>query len=520
MQAGAFAIQSATVPVDIVAQRPTLGSLHVSKHAVFMMICIRAATLFVVIIMQSPVRALHIGLLCPGHSGHLNPTATLGNALQERGHRVTLISTPQPAALAAAERHSLSFEPIGIPEYESGALQTDLTHEGRLRGLQAFRHTIRLFKREEQLILRDLPSLLQRNEIDAICVDQLLPAAVDVCEVYGIPACILCNALPLHLDASIPPFITTWKPPRAQDGGRFGNALRRFPNRVANLGIVMVAAPLYLTINTYRRRNGLKKHGLSTAQNVGNLQLAQIPSFLDFERTSLPSHFYYSQPWHVTQRDANIDFPWEKLDGRPILYVSLGTVQNRLQHLYSVLLNACPESHQLVMALGRKNASLPSEHELPKNAIVVDYAPQTRLLPLADCVVTHAGMNTALEAIRSAKPMVCIPLCNDQPGVAARLEYHGACRLIKSGRATPSTVKKAILLVLEDPSYRRNSEKLSWRIQNECITLEQTAELVEEGLSRPINSPFELGDRVARRPFAASMVATNTSSTIGSRAAP
>ena len=182
---------------------------------------IRAATLMLVavLVLSSVVRALHIGLLCPGHSGHLNPTATLGNALQERGHRVTLISTPQPSALAAAERHSLSFEPIGIQEFESGALQTDLTHEGRLRGLQAFRHTIRLFKREEQLILRDLPLLLQRQEIDAICVDQLLPAAVDVCEVYGKPACILCNALPLHLDASIPPFITTWKPPLAQDGG-------------------------------------------------------------------------------------------------------------------------------------------------------------------------------------------------------------------------------------------------------------------------------------------------------------
>ena len=298
--------------------------------------------------------------------------------------------------------------------------------------------------------------------------------------------------------------------------GRFGNALRRFRNRVANLGIVMVAAPLYLTINSYRRKNGLKKHGLSTAQNVGNLQLAQIPSFLDFERSSLPPHFYYSQPWHVMHRDSNIDFPWEKLDGRPILYVSLGTVQNRLQHLYSVLLHSCPESHQLVMALGRKNASLPSDYQLPKNAIVVDYAPQTRLLPLADCVVTHAGMNTALEAIRSAKPMVCIPLCNDQPGVAARLKHHGVCQLIKSGRATPSTVKKAILQVLGDPSYRRNAEKLSQRIQNECLTLEQTAELVEEGLSRPINSPFVRGDKVAWRPFVATL-ANNTSSTFGSR---
>lgn len=458
--------------------------------------------------------ALHIGLLCPGHSGHLNPTATLGNALQECGITVTLISTPQPTALAAAERHSLSFEPIGIPEYESGALQTDLTHEGRLRGLKAFRHTIRLFKREEQLILRDLPDLLESRQIDAICVDQLLPAAVDVCEVLGKPACILCNALPLHLDASIPPFITTWQPSQSDE---FGHSLRRFRNRVANLGIVLVAAPLYLTINAYRKRNGLKKHKLSTAQRVGNIQLAQIPSFVDFDRTSLPSHFYYSQPWHVQQRDTNIDFPWNKLDGRPILYVSLGTVQNRLQHLYGILTQSCPESHQLVMALGRKNAKLPKHIDLPENAIVVDYAPQSQILPLADCVVTHAGMNTALEAIKASKPMVCIPLCNDQPGVAARLQYHGACKLVNSGRATPSTVRKAIIKVLSDPSYRRNAERLSLKIQNECLSLKQTAKLIEEGLSRPVNTPLDRDDPVVRHILTSTTLANDTSTSIGSR---
>lgn len=471
-------------------------------------------SLCLALMMISSLQALHIGLLCPGHSGHLNPTATLGNALQERGHTVTLISTPQPAALAAAERHSLPFEPIGIPEYESGALQTDLTHEGRLRGFEAFRHTIRLFKREEQLILRDLPTLLQRKQIDAICVDQLLPIAVDVCEVYGKPACILCNALPLHLDASIPPFITTWKPSYAKSG--FGNTLGRFRNRVANLGIVMVAAPLYLTINAYRKKNGLQKHKLGTAQCVGNVQLAQIPSFVDFERTSLPSHFYYSQPWHLQQRDESIEFPWDKLDGRPILYVSLGTVQNRLQHLYSILTLACPESHQLVMALGRENAVLPTHSHLPKNAIVVDYAPQTQILPLADCVVTHAGMNTALEAIQSGKPMVCIPLCNDQPGVAARLQHHGVCELVKSGRATPSTVRNAILKVLSDSTYQQNSKKLSRKIRDECLTLQQTAELIEKGLSRPINTPLDRDEQVVRQILASRTLANDTASNTGS----
>jgi UDP:flavonoid glycosyltransferase YjiC (YdhE family) len=72
-----------------------------------------------------PAAALHIGLVCPGHAGHLNPTATLGLELQRRGNQVTLITTPP--GYSTAKKHGLAFKPIGITEYKSGALRSDLT---------------------------------------------------------------------------------------------------------------------------------------------------------------------------------------------------------------------------------------------------------------------------------------------------------------------------------------------------------------------------------------------------------
>ena len=33
----------------------------------------------------------HYGLLCPAASGHLHPMTTLGHALRQRGHRLSLI---------------------------------------------------------------------------------------------------------------------------------------------------------------------------------------------------------------------------------------------------------------------------------------------------------------------------------------------------------------------------------------------------------------------------------------------
>jgi UDP:flavonoid glycosyltransferase YjiC (YdhE family) len=50
---------------------------------------------------------MHLGLICPELSGHLNPMTTLDRELQRRGHHVTVIARPGAKAKAAdlVERH-------------------------------------------------------------------------------------------------------------------------------------------------------------------------------------------------------------------------------------------------------------------------------------------------------------------------------------------------------------------------------------------------------------------------------
>lgn len=439
------------------------------------------AALSSVVLLFLPFRtafSLNIGVVVPAHAGHLNPAVTLGAELLRRGNKVTLITTP-PGSLAA-ERSGLDFEPIGIEEHKSGALRVDLEQEGRLRDLSAFWHTLQLFKREERILLRDLPGVIQATGVDALCVDQLLPAAMDIAEVHGIPSAVLCNALPLHLDPEVPPFVTTWAPSN-------GSRLRRLRNRVSNMAIIVAAAPLYLMLNRYRAKNGLAWHRGSTVQAVGKIQVTQIPSFVDFPRTKLPSHFFYSGPWHKTNRDTKVSFPWERLDGRPIVYASLGSVQTGLQSLYLAVAEACGSmgNVQLVMSLGRKGASLPA-NRLPSNAIVVDYAPQLELLQKASVVLTHGGLNTALETLSCGLPIVIVPLANDQPGIAARLVNLGVAEAVPAARATktPELLKEAFIKVMKDPSFRRAARRHQQTLRNECPTLAQTAELLETGLCR------------------------------------
>ena len=40
-------------------------------------------------------------------------------------------------------------------------------------------------------------------------------------------------------------------------------------------------------------------------------------AFFDYPRERLPDNFHYTGPWHSVDFGDNLDFPWEKLDGRP-----------------------------------------------------------------------------------------------------------------------------------------------------------------------------------------------------------
>src|SRR5690606_7288698 len=137
--------------------------------------------------------------------------------------------------------------------------------------------------------------------------------------------------------------------------------------------------------------------------------VAQQPEFFNFPGATLPDHFHATGPWHEPARDDALKFPWERLDGRPIVYASLGTVQNRRARLYDAILSAVDGLElQLVLALGSTQPGIVPP--APQNAIVVPYAPQLRLLDRAVAAITHAGMNTALECLSRGVPMLCLPI--------------------------------------------------------------------------------------------------------------
>jgi MGT family glycosyltransferase len=195
----------------------------------------------------------------------------------------------------------------------------------------------------------------------------------------------------------------------------------------------------------------------------GLAQLAQQPSFFDFPRETFPPNFHYTAPWHRADRDdRTIDFPWDWLDGRPLIYASMGTLQNGLGWVFDSILEAVADLNcQVVLSKGGGEVQV--KRATPNNVLLVERAPQLRLLAKARLAITHAGLNTALECLAHGVPMLCIPVTNDQPGVAKRVEWIGAGRLVPLARVTGARLKKELSELLDSPGHLDASRK--WQSQ-------------------------------------------------------
>jgi MGT family glycosyltransferase len=159
------------------------------------------------------------------------------------------------------------------------------------------------------------------------------------------------------------------------------------------------------------------------------------------------------------------EFPFERLDGRPLIYASMGTLQNGQDHVFETIAAACAGlGAQVVISLGGGGRP----EDLPKLAgdpIVVAAAPQLELLKRAALCVTHAGLNTALESLAEGVPMVAIPVTNDQPGVAARIRHVGCGEVVPLNKLNVARLRRAVQSVLRDESYRANARPMREAIQ-------------------------------------------------------
>jgi MGT family glycosyltransferase len=198
------------------------------------------------------------------------------------------------------------------------------------------------------------------------------------------------------------------------------------------------------------------------------LYLAFLPPAFLHSDLAPPPTVHFLRPVSFNQSGTEALPGWiARLPARPTVHASLGTVFHRTPGVFDAIIEGLrDEAINLIVAVGRDQD--PSAFgSQPSNVRIEKYIPHTLLLPYCDLVITHGGFSSVMSCIDQGLPMVAIPLAGgDQPGNSARAAALGVARVIGANERKPALIRKAVLDILDDPSYRNNARRLKQDLQS------------------------------------------------------
>ena len=169
--------------------------------------------------------------------------------------------------------------------------------------------------------------------------------------------------------------------------------------------------------------------------------------------------------------------------GRPLVYVTLGTIANTIPGLMSGLVAAM---HSLAVDLvvttgpGLDPADLGPQ---PANVRVLRYVPQELVLRRADLLVSHAGAGTMLGALCHGLPQLCLPHGADQPMNAAAVARAGAGIVIREEEYSPEAAGAGVFELLSSPAYRQAALGVQSEIAAMPAAVDVLPRMLEEATS-------------------------------------
>jgi MGT family glycosyltransferase len=160
----------------------------------------------------------------------------------------------------------------------------------------------------------------------------------------------------------------------------------------------------------------------------------------------------------VAARGDEPDFPLERLEGRRVIYISLGTVLNKNPEFFQTCMEAFADSPcTVVMGIGNR-LDIEALGPIPGNFIVRNSVPPIEILKRSALFISHAGMNSVHEALYLNVPLLLAPQQSEQAITAARVAELGAGLLLEE--LTASKIRETAEIVLNDPSYRQKAALL------------------------------------------------------------
>ena len=402
---------------------------------------------------------MRIGFLSLPVPGHLNPMTALARKFQSRDHDVVFLSLADVAPFAKAA--GLPFVPVSETAYPAGSLAKLVRRLSELSGEEALHFTVSaMMKGYTASLYESLSDTLLKAGVDGLVLDQYQPYVELIPMHLRMPFVHVSNALHVDYTGRTPICFVDWPFETGVD------ALAKNMEGIRRTRILL--EPVTTEAQAYAKKVRLSVDWNNPHSTLSQLAwITQCPKEFDFGRAPDFPQFHYAGPFHDGRGRIDFDFPWQQLTGKPIVYASMGTLQNGLIDIFRSITQAAVGLKELQFVLAVGGQLDPKQlGEVSANVLVINHAPQIEILKRSSLCITHAGLNTVLESLSSGVPMLALPITNDQPGVAARIANKKVGVVISPDQATSENFVTSIKRVLGDSTYWNNVRRVQKAIRS------------------------------------------------------
>jgi rhamnosyltransferase subunit B len=409
-----------------------------------------------------------VNVLLPtlGSAGDVHPFIALGAALEARGHRATIITTPLFQPLIEAQ--GLRYIPVGTLEQVRAAIaHPDLWH---LR--KGFEVLAQLFIPAIEEIYR----LIERHaDADTVVAFSTGAFGARVAqEKLGIPSA------SIHLQPTV---IRSFA-----DQGKFG-PIRLSTSHPQWFKHGLFRLVDWLVIDRFMRRplNEFRATlGLAPVERVMHRWMHSPQLVIAF----FPEWFAPIQPDWPANTHA-VGFPmWDQAlepaplqeaeaflsaGAAPVIFTP-GSAAATMHRFFRESIDAARQLKLRAMLVTNYPEQIPSR--LPEGMRVFGYLPFSQVLPRAALLVYHGGVGTLAQGIKAGIPHLVVPNGYDQFDSGWRIEQLGLGRSIPQSRYRARRVAAAIRAILADGPSVEHRRELAARVDGD-LAIARACDLIE-----------------------------------------
>lgn len=391
-----------------------------------------------------------------GH-GHVNPTLGLVEELVKRGEEVTYYCYDE--FKERIERAGATFKNFKTEVFS----RSSSDHKSKNVSMEQMLNFINSVLQSSESFINDLLDDIKGIDFDYIMYGASFPYGKILSQILKIP--------------SVSSFAIFATPQELEYGG----ANKININSIKDHPVVET----YTKFSNYLLESyGVKVPGIvELFFNRGDLNIAYTSEYF------IPHPEYYDTTFKfigppIYEIKENLDFPFNELNDKKVIYISLGTVFNKADiKIYDMFFEAFANSDYTVV-MTAYNIDI-SQFTIPSNFIVRNYVPQSEILKYTAVAITHAGMNSTNDLIYNNIPFVAIPFGADQPYIASRVEELGVATVLNKDKLSVEDLRNSVEDVLSNTNYLYNINKVSDSFKK-CGGYKEAADAIFELKSRNV----------------------------------